>query len=931
MLNKRFLWCVLFALIVCLSLIAVTGARAQSSGTAGSVDGTVLDPDGKAIVGASVELHNVVSGFDGKTTTNDQGHFRFSNVPFNPYHLTVTYKNFQNFVQDVDVHSGMAVSLKIAMQLSGANIGVTVEAGAADLLETVPESHTDVDMNLFNKVPLESQSSGLSALVTQTAPGIVADSNGLFHGFGDHASNSFSVDGQKITDQQSKIFSNQIPVDAIQSIEVIQGAPPVEYGDKTSVVIVATTRSGLDTNQPTGSIHSSYGSFGTATGGFDLAYGGTKWGNFVSANGLNTGRFLDPPEITVTHDKGNAENVFDRIDYRFGKNDSVQLNLGYTRSWFQTPNSFDSQTADAWTGLVVDTGGIGPNGLPVGFQDQRSQIATYNIAPTYTHIFGPNALITIGAFFRQDQFNYYPSADPFADLTPDLQRQTVSQSRKLLDVGAHSDYSYTKGIHQFKVGIVYDQTLLREADGIGIVDPTFNPVCLNPDGSPVTNPTIVSFSQCGPGGTTVNSSFVPLLGCYDLTRPHPNAAQDGCSSSTAASYFFNGRSDIKELAIYGEDIITKGPWAITLGVRGDFYNGITIDRQIEPRGGIAYNIKKTNTVLRISYARTMETPFNENLVISSLGCQDPVINPIMAITQGFECDTVPLRPSFRNEFHAGFQQAFGKYFVLDGEYIWKYTHNAYDFSVLGNTPITFPIEWHNSKIPGFAIRGSFPNYKGLSAYVTLSSVAARFFNPQVSGIGAVPGGGTGGFSPFRIDHDEVFEQNTHVQYQIGKRGPWVGFNWRYDSGLVAGPVPCAGGNCANGPNGTDTVVDVSGLTPDQQFEAGLFCGSVHATPTMPISPNGLCAASSYGSTLIKIPAAGTEDDDHNPPRISPRNLFDAAVGDDNIFHTDRYRWSARFTVINLTNKEALYNFLSTFSGTHYVTPRTFTGELGFHF
>ena len=55
------------------------------------------------------------------------------------------------------------------------------------------------------------------------------------------------------------------------------------------------------------------------------------------------------------------------------------------------------------------------------------------------------------------------------------------------------------------------------------------------------------------------------------------------------------------------------------------------------------------------------------------------------------------------------------------------------------------------------------------------------------------------------------------------------------------------------------------------------------------------------------------------------------VGHDNIFHSDKYKWSARLTVINLTNKEALYNFLSTFSGTHYVTPRTVTGTIGFHF
>ena len=46
---------------------------------------------------------------------------------------------------------------------------------------------------------------------------------------------------------------------------------------------------------------------------------------------------------------------------------------------------------------------------------------------------------------------------------------------------------------------------------------------------------------------------------------------------------------------------------------------------------------------------------------------------------------------------------------------------------------------------------------------------------------------------------------------------------------------------------------------------------------------------------------------------------------------DRYKWSARVTAINVTNKVALYNFLSTFSGTHFVTPRTLTAELGFHF
>ena len=321
-------------------------------------------------------------------------------------------------------------------------------------------------------------------------------------------------------------------------------------------------------------------------------------------------------------------------------------------------------------------------------------------------------------------------------------------------------------------------------------------------------------------------------------------------------------------------------------------------------------------------------------MLSNQGCGNPVLNPLLLCTGS---NITPFSPGWRNEFHAGIQQAFGKYLVFSGEYIWKYTHNAYDFSVLGATPITFPIEWDHSKIPGYAGRVSVPNLHGFSALMVFSSVAARFFTPQIGGAGAVPSAS----GPFRIDHDEKFNTTAHMQYQPWKRGPWLGFNWRYDSGLVAGPAPCAGGNCANGPAGSDTVVDTSGLSADQQFEAGLFCGSVHPAPPTPGNPLGtslssglganLCPASQYGSSLLQIPAPGTENDDKNPPRVASRNLFDVSVGHDNLFHGERYKWSAQLTAINLTNKYALYNFLSTFSGTHYVTPRSLTAEIGFHF
>lgn len=869
-------------IVAVLSSLFAVALRAQV-GNSGSIEGVIKDPSGAAVANAKVEISYVVSGFHREITTATDGSFRFTNIPFNTYHAIVTASGFANFVQDIDVRSAVPTKIDINLKLSTEVTSVTVTEKGADLIETESTFHTDVDRGIIDRMPLESASSSVTNLVTLVSPGVAADSNGNMHGLGDHSQNSFSVDDQSITDQTSKVFSNQISADSIQSLEVISGAPPAEFGDKTSLIIKVTTKSGLGVSRPTGAVTASYGAFGTANAGFDLAYGNDKWGNFIATNGLRTGRFLDPPEFVAIHDRGNQANVFDRLDYQFNRADSVHLNLQYTRSWFQTPNTFDNLSAF--------------NGNPAGDTDQRSKIGTLNIAPTYTRLIGTTAVFTFGAYVRRDQYNYYPSNNPFADLGP-INSETISQNRKLTNAGLRSDISYVKGIHNLKAGVVYQQTFLTENDRFGIIDPTLVENTTNPDGTSCVDAT----------GQPIPGTPCAILATIDLTG-------GGGLFTSGTQFLFHGHTDVKELGLYVQDTITKGNWSFNLGIRGDLYNGLSSASQAEPRLGIAYSIKPTNTVLRISYARTLETPFNENLIISTTGCNVPVIAALIP------CVPANSPAGFRNEFHAGFQQAFGKYLVVNAEYIWKYTHNAYDFSVLGNTPITFPIDWHNSKIPGFLLRASLPNYHGLSALVIMSSVAARYFPPQVGGLGVTVGQSG---SVFRIDHDEKFNQTTHLQYQPWKRGPWAGFNWRYDSGLVAGSVP--------------DFATALAFDADQQAAIGLFCqgagGRIFATLSSPLSnAASSCGLSptGTGALRVQIPANGTENDDKNPPRIAPRNLFDLGFGEDDLFRGDRYKWSLRLTVVNLTNKVALYNFLSTFSGTHFVSPRAVTAELGFHF
>ena len=214
---------------------------------------------------------------------------------------------------------------------------------------------------------------------------------------------------------------------------------------------------------------------------------GIPWGNFISANGLDTGRFLDGPEFQVYHDHGNEENLFDRFDFKPSDTNTFSLNFQFTRSWFQTPNSYDAQTADAWSGPVCINylsysnacNGLGPNGQvgrPHGsaFQDPDIRCCTHldpsSESEHRVHLRRLRAAGSIQLLSEQRSFRR-PHPGPSA---PDHRPEPPAD-----ESGARASVSYIKGIHNIKVGVDYSDTILTENDRFGIVDPTANAVCLN--------------------------------------------------------------------------------------------------------------------------------------------------------------------------------------------------------------------------------------------------------------------------------------------------------------------------------------------------------------------------------------------------------------------------------------------------------------------
>lgn len=450
------------ALLFCAAIMLLALPLAAQT-RVGSVQGTVKDPNGALVAGATVTLTQPVSGYHQTAQTDAQGSFRLVNVPFNTYKVHVEGAGFQPTEQSVDLESALPLTLDVGLTVSGVANEVSITESA--LLETDRTSaDTDINQTLIERQAGATPSRGIEAIVA-SAPGFATDDNGRMHPRGSESQVQYVIDGVPVTDNLSAIFSTSLDARTLRTVEVLTGGIPAEFGDKLAGVVNVNTRSGLEV--PTqGGINFSAGSFSTGEVGVDFATHTKKFGFLTNLSASTSQRFLDPPTLENFHNFGRTGKGFFRLDYRFDDKNSVHGTFLIGGSNFQIPNRVEQELAG---------------------QDQRQQQRDNSEFITFEHIFSPNVL---------GQFSFFNRAGTARLMSNPQSTPVVAfQDRRLQNYGLIAALSVTHGAHNFKFGGQFTRTPVREEFSFYPTVPF--PDLMDENGNVVPNP-VNNFNAANP-------------------------------------------------------------------------------------------------------------------------------------------------------------------------------------------------------------------------------------------------------------------------------------------------------------------------------------------------------------------------------------------------------------------------------------------------
>jgi len=226
---------------------------AQSPSTGAKLSGTVLDPNGAVVPGASVTLHSETTGIEQSATSDASGRYQFLLVPAGQYTLSVQAPGFGKLTNTgIILTVGQVANLPVALQLAGVSAEITV-TGDAQLVETQRTSvATTVDQTRIDNLPINGRNYinftlTNSQVARDTAPSIgAAPTSGLNVGGQRARANLVNVDGADAVDNSVNGVRSTVSQEAVQEFQIMTNGYAAEYGRASGGVVNIITRSGTD-------------------------------------------------------------------------------------------------------------------------------------------------------------------------------------------------------------------------------------------------------------------------------------------------------------------------------------------------------------------------------------------------------------------------------------------------------------------------------------------------------------------------------------------------------------------------------------------------------------------------------------------------------------------------------------------------------------
>ena len=452
----------LFLSLLCL-LILSSHASAQSP-----VEGTIRDASDQPVAGASILVQRPDGPTLMTTATTPEGKFRITPLEAGAYLLQIQAPNFFPLRYEFVLRARQPLSINLQLQRKQ-TMKETVEVQSGYLTvdpEKTGSSYTFTHQDL-EKLP-EPMTESINDLVNNLMPGASDSHDNFLAVRGTEFSLHEFINGVSFLDNTQPQFSPGVSPQIFETVDLMTGGFPSEYGNRFGGVLDITTRSGAELGG-----HGDLNFRGATLDNYDFNadYGGQagRVGYYGFIDGFTSGRYLDPPEPRELFDFGQGSRATTQLDWRAGTDDTFRLLLMGSGANFQQPNITDDQA--------------------VG-RDAQRHLRQYTAILGWTHTFSPATLLQTSIYQRSSSDKVLPTTDPVTPLS--------DASRSGFTLGVKSDLSHTWHGHFFKAGV--DLVRLREGESF----------FFDSRGDPDVFPSFQGWRKGGQASFYVQDHFSPL-------------------------------------------------------------------------------------------------------------------------------------------------------------------------------------------------------------------------------------------------------------------------------------------------------------------------------------------------------------------------------------------------------------------------------------